>query len=345
MTKTSERKMNSTRRIPGEAVPILIFASVLSIASLGWTTYSLLDLLSAGLIGVTVAATADIIWSAVIWCEYKGIGPKVWVKAIGWIAVAIVGAFISWHGIAKDSAAMAVAGPFLTVGTKAVWELALIALKDPVKEVTAKSEKDIALLNAETDTILKRAEAEIRQEDARSEAGHKRALAEKQRQHELEMADLTNKAEKDKAATAHRADLLAGSLENSQMERVIGLIERLHSNQAETIQGEVVAPPKPSALPQAAKSGTGRMVTVSIGAHDTPLTPAQENRRRLAALYYLFQDDHASQGLALSYSAFAAMIDENKMQVTRSVREFPRDTIGDIETYRSHMRDVLKDAG
>lgn len=337
MFKSKEKKVNETkeRRIPSKAVPLLVFASVLSVASLSWTTYSLLDLLKVGWIGFTVAATADLIWSAVIWCEYKGIGEKWTVKILGWLAVGVVGGFIAWHGASKDSVEMAVAGPFLTIGTKAIWELALIALKDEVKEKKETSAKEIALLNAETDTIMDRAEAEIRKDEAETEAAHRKALAEKKRLHELKMADLLYAAEEKKAVSENRYEILASQMENTTLERILNTVEQ------RTIPGQVLPQPGQdrmlNAAPQAASSRPG-MLTISLGeGHEEPLTEAQEARKRLAALYYLYRDEAAARNQKLTQAAYADMMGTNKVQVSRSCQEFPPESITDFTAYREEM--------
>lgn len=114
--------------------PLLYPAVFLSLASLAWTTWSLVDLLGTGLIGVTVAAGADIIWGSVIIAEARGlrVANKPWiVPAFGWAALLVVAVFLAMHGMQKESLAMAAAGPFLPLGAKAVWVLALADMRDP----------------------------------------------------------------------------------------------------------------------------------------------------------------------------------------------------------------------
>lgn len=117
--------------------PLLIPAAALSVASLAWTTWSLVDLLGAGLIGLTVAAGADVIWGSVIIAEARGLhirttkGQRNIVPAFGWATLLVVAAFLAWHGISDNSWAMAAAGPFLPFGAKAVWVLALADMRDP----------------------------------------------------------------------------------------------------------------------------------------------------------------------------------------------------------------------
>ncbi|MFG2677033.1 hypothetical protein [Streptomyces sp. NPDC048445] len=117
--------------------PLLYPAAFLSIASLAWTTWSLVDLLGTGRIGVTVAVGADVIWGSVILAEARGLRIPVFktarnlVPAFGWATLLVVAVFLAWHGIAKDSLAMAAAGPFLPFGAKTVWALALADMRDP----------------------------------------------------------------------------------------------------------------------------------------------------------------------------------------------------------------------
>lgn len=114
--------------------PLLYPAVLLSLASLAWTTWSLVDLLGTGLIGVTVAAGADIIWGSVIIAEARGlqIGGRAWiVPTFGWATLLIVATFLAMHGLVRESIAMAAAGPFLPFGAKAVWTLALADMRDP----------------------------------------------------------------------------------------------------------------------------------------------------------------------------------------------------------------------
>lgn len=114
--------------------PLVYPAALLSVGSLTWTTWSLVDLLGAEEVGITVAAGADVIWASVIVAEYRGLricGKRWPVHILGWLTLLAVAGFLTWHGIEKESAAMAVAGPFLPLGSKAVWTLALADMRDP----------------------------------------------------------------------------------------------------------------------------------------------------------------------------------------------------------------------
>lgn len=171
-------------RIP---TPLLVPAVALSGASLAWTTWSLVDLLGAGLIGVTVAAGADIIWASVILAEARGLTIRIRgfniVHVIGWAALVLVGALLAWHGIERDSHAMAVAGPFLPLGAKVVWLLALADMRDPAALTDAAK----AVL-ADEERAMAFEEARHRHELRRREMAAERLLADVSVDFEIELA-------------------------------------------------------------------------------------------------------------------------------------------------------------
>jgi hypothetical protein len=151
-------------------------ASVLSLASLVWTTWSLVDLLGAGPAGFTVAAGADVVWGAVIYAEYRGIriAGKRWpVAAFGWAALLAVAVFLVWHGLDSDNTAMAAVGPFLPLGAKVVWVLALADMRDPA----ALTDDDLHVL-AEMERGMAFEEAQHRIEMRRREMNAERQMSE-----------------------------------------------------------------------------------------------------------------------------------------------------------------------
>jgi hypothetical protein len=150
--------------------PLLYPAAFLSLASLAWTTWSLVDLLGTGWIGFTVAAGSDIVWGSVIIAEARGlrIAGRAWlVPALGWITLLIVAAFLAGHGIARESLAMACAGPFLPLGAKVVWALALADMRDP----TALTHDELhRLARMERGMVFEEAEHGIRMRQQRMQA-------------------------------------------------------------------------------------------------------------------------------------------------------------------------------
>lgn len=151
--------------------PLLYPAVFLSLASLAWTTWSLVDLLGTGWIALTAAAGADIVWGAVIIAEARGlrVAGRSWiVPAVGWATLLIVVAFLALHGIEKSSLALAAVGPFLPLGAKVIWVLALADMRDP---------------------------ASLTHDELRSLAEMERRMAFEEQQHRIEMRRRTMHAE------------------------------------------------------------------------------------------------------------------------------------------------------
>ena len=342
--KTNDKTTNAKAR------PLLAVASALSVASLGWTTYSLLDLLKVGAIGLTVAVTADLIWSAVIWCEYKAVGHPLFVKVLGWLAVVVVGGFIAWHGITENNPAMAVAGPFLTLGTKGVWELALMSMKDP----TAPSRKDQAALDNELRAINVAAEKSrvaTRKEISEEEAKVEKQIAKIRANARLKKEELLAQREIAEAKRQLDEELAESGYELVRMDRVI---------QGETVpqaalpaaqQAAIPAPtPAPAPVvppatpvsvpvpppavplnkdPLPASGAKTPQVTVQIS--DSGLTEAQRNLKRLAASWYMAEVAAKTQGVLLSKAEFARQMGVEKQQVSRATSRFPLEQMTDAD--------------
>ena len=145
--------------------PLTKLAAFLSVGSLIWTTWSLFDLLGAGPAGITVAACADAVWGAVIYAEYRGVrlaGRRWPVALFGWAALLAVAVFLVWHGIADNNLPMAFAGPFLPLGAKVIWALALADMRDPAaltdaeKATLAEMERGLVFEEAQHATEMRR---------------------------------------------------------------------------------------------------------------------------------------------------------------------------------------------
>lgn len=323
---------------PSKRKPLVGVASVLSVASLGWTTWSLMDLLGVGPVGLTVALTADLIWSAVIYCEYRKIGGA-WVKTLGWLAVLVVGGFIVYHGLTLDNPAMAAAGPFLTVGTKAVWELALMSLRDPVKDKKAEARQEIDLLSAEAEIIRERAQAQIAKERAEAAAEHERKVSAKKQTHELEMMDSRHEAEKLKLNAENDSAVLYSTLKAMNIEE----IHKLFRVQTQTIAGEIMPPqdepPKGRrrkqqelpAPPDSRKTPEFPEEAKDVYVDVEGLNTAKAELKRLAAVWYMMEAKAKEQGDLLSKAEFARRVGVNKAQVTRATNEFSLKSINKPE--------------
>ena len=180
---------------------LVLLASLLSVGSIVWSTYSLLDLYQPGglimndlseisPIALSAAATADIAWSATLYAEYRGVrlmlnrrgkGKKSvnLVPIIGWIEVLFLVSLLAYHGsqMGGGEAAFAAVLPLLT---RIAWMFALADLKDPY-DLTDEEKAEIA----ETHRASRRKAA---QADATAEE-HEADMTAKRRKHEAEMAD------------------------------------------------------------------------------------------------------------------------------------------------------------
>lgn len=328
--------------------PLMHVAVGLCGLSATWTAYSSWDLLDRHHMAMVAGATYDILWMSLVYADWKNrTQGKKSNAVVGWLMLVPVVVLLTWHGHDAWGVAGAIAGPLLAIGTKVLLHK---AIEDSIDEITikkAQAAKAVALVNTEADIILEQAGAEIRKDRAKSEADHRKTLDEKRRAHELKMADQQYAQEEQKAAQDNRTDLILGSVENAAMEKVITYLERLTNPNPSTIQGETVpqqvaGAPAPQALgaaPQPASVQRPKMVTYKIDQDaQEPLTEAQQAKRRMAALFYLYEDDAAAQGEKLTQTAYALRVGATKLQVSRACSAFPRESIGDIEVYREEMK-------
>lgn len=331
----SSTEKATTTTTPETRSPLYRLAVTLSGVSAVWTAYSSWDLLDRHPMAFVAGATYDILWMSLVYTEWKNrTTGKNSSPFAGWAMLIPVAVLLTWHGYNAWGVAGAIAGPFLAIGTKVLWHKAIEDSIDEIAIRKSKAAKEIDLLNAETDIILEKAEAEIRKEDAESEAEHKRILAEKERAHEIAMADLRYESEEKQAAVENKGELLVSQIESASFQRIFDLLEQ--RNAPQTINGEIVAQPERPALnstPIPASRGRKSIVTAKIPPSQN-LTEAQESRKRLAALYYIAEDEALLRGENLSMAAFADKIGSTRLQVSRSCREFSRQNIGDIEVYR-----------
>ncbi|MEU3220020.1 hypothetical protein [Streptomyces sp. NPDC006971] len=114
--------------------PAIIYgAAALGALSLIWSAYAITDLMHSGAFGLSVAVAGDIGWITVLWAQWRGItilGHAWTATAAGWLIALAVGVLLVMHG-AEKTTAQAIAGPFVVLVGKIVWEFALAAMKDP----------------------------------------------------------------------------------------------------------------------------------------------------------------------------------------------------------------------
>lgn len=144
-------------------------ATALAGLSLIWSGYAITDLMESGPFGLSVAVAGDIGWITVLWAEYRRVGPRWAAPTAGWAIALGVALLLVLHGVSEDSAAQAIAGPFVVLVGKIVWSFALAALRDPAA-LTPEQE-------AEIHEVMRDSEHAARLHDARREQEQRRADA------------------------------------------------------------------------------------------------------------------------------------------------------------------------
>lgn len=229
---------NSTEEAVKKFSLLVLLASILSIGSLIWSTWSFIDLYDiktlsiewlggVSLIALSAAITMDIVWSATTVAEYQGMKlPVSWysdkkkrrrtvnfLPVIGWIEVLFVAALLGYHGSTMEGGAAAFAAA-LPIFTKLTWMLALSGLKDPT-ELTDEEKAQMAAKKRKSRLTRADAEATAEQHEANmilKEREHEATLAEERRkaaiEHEKVQAQIAReKLERDAKFEAEKAEL------------------------------------------------------------------------------------------------------------------------------------------
>lgn len=246
--KATKEKKSSGKARRFFTSPLYLAAGTLSLASLAWTTYSILDLMSIGILGLTVAATADVIWMSIIYADHHAVplwGSRTTTRVVGWITVGIVALLIVFHGLSLngttvnywfaseetvlrggEALALALVGPFLPIGSKIVWSLAINRSRNPralspeeqdkldatarklaMKEATDAQEAEQRRIDRENDLRIQAEKDEKERQD------RERQAAEEQRKHDERIATLNREAEETKAQS--EADLAKAQAEHA----------------------------------------------------------------------------------------------------------------------------------
>lgn len=348
MTKTENvKKMKNVEDDPKRFSLLVFMASILSLGSLAWTTWSLLDFFkvdsliierlgNVSLIGLSAAVTMDIVWSATMYAEYKGAKlPYIHKRgkddertinvlpAVGWIEVLFVAALLGVHGSSVGGGAAAFAA-VLPVFTKLTWILALNDLRDP-SELTedqkleiaeerrearlAKEKSDASAERHEADLEAQRRKNEADLEDAKSAAAKKRIELESD--FELEKAKAEGEANIKMMRNALNARIQIQALQGrNEVE-----LERLDAEQEFRLRAPIgfnVIQGEVS-RPQIT-SGSSPLNETFMG-----LTDAEQRRAELAARYYAA--DHREGGV--TKSAFCKANNINPPRLSEATAAFP----------------------
>lgn len=143
--------------------PITYVAVFFTLVSLGWTGYSVTDLMHAGPWGLLAAVSVDGLWGVVQYLDYKGIGGRT-VRWLGWAALAAACGLLAYHGWTVNPAA-AVAAALPPVVAKAAWIGDIRLRRDPTA-LTPGQEAEINDVIRDSEYIARMKAAEIERDAA-----------------------------------------------------------------------------------------------------------------------------------------------------------------------------------
>jgi hypothetical protein len=143
--------------------PITYVAVFFTLVSLGWTGYSITDLMAAGPWGLLAAVSVDGLWGVVQYLDYKGIGGRT-VRWLGWAALAAACGILAYHGWTINPAA-AVAAALPPAVAKAAW-IGDIRLRCDPTALTPGQEAEINDVIRDSEYIARMKAAEIERDAA-----------------------------------------------------------------------------------------------------------------------------------------------------------------------------------
>lgn len=138
-------------------------AVAFTLVSLGWTGWSITDLVQSGAWGLLAAVSVDGLWGVVQYLSYKGIGGR-FVETIEWVTLGIACALLGWHGWTITHAA-AFAGALPPIVAKVAWTGDIRLRRDPAA-LTVEQEAEINAVIRDSEYISRRRAAEIEREAA-----------------------------------------------------------------------------------------------------------------------------------------------------------------------------------
>lgn len=143
--------------------PLTPIAIAFTLVSLGWTGWSITDLVQSGWWGILAAVSVDGLWGVVQYLSYKGIGGR-FTAVVEWVTLGVACGLLAWHGWTITHAA-AFAGALPPVVAKIAWTGDIRLRRDPAA-LTAEQEAEINSVIRESEYISRRRAAEIEREAA-----------------------------------------------------------------------------------------------------------------------------------------------------------------------------------
>lgn len=297
---TSRKKATPPSKGAGEFI-LTPFGVFLSTCSVVWTTFSAIDLLGIGAIGLTVAISLDVIWVGLTVAAHQEIpmwGSVKTTQGLGWAFLLAVVVVLAWHGVSlngkeifgyyvdeETSKAIAITGPILPIGGKVMWLLVSAARK--------KRQHELANPEGYTDEQIEKLD-DLERISKFQEAESQKQLEAERRKHlqELEKIRMQGEQVLEQEKVDHRVDV-ARYEHTREMRRLSPT-----SWTDKVIPGEIerIAKPTPAALP--AKTTARKEITVDIA----DVTEAQRKNMMLAAEYILLVEKDP----AYSQNSFAS---------------------------------------
>jgi hypothetical protein len=337
---------------------LVLMASILSIGSLAWTTWSMLDLFkvdamvieklgNVSLIGLSAAITMDVFWSATMVAEYRGQKlPFTWsmkkgapwkfnaLPLLGWVEVLFVAGLLGYHGSTVGGGA-AMFAAVLPVFTKFTWMLALNGLKDPFdltddeKAMLAEKKRKSRLTRADADATSEQHDADMIMKNREHEA----ALADERRRAEIEREKVQAKIEREKlerdAKFAAEQAELEGQNELKAMRQRLNAqlqIATLRTQSEITLERLDAEQDMRLRAPLGINVIQGEVSRPQLDSSSSPmnetfmgLTDAEQRRAELAARYYAA--DHREGGV--TKSAFCKANNINPPRLSEATAAFP----------------------
>lgn len=330
---TTKKKKAEEKRTISKLVYV---ACMLSLLSLVWTTYSVVDLLGTGPMGLTVAGSADLIWASVLYAQWNGqthLG-RLKVSTIGNIALLAVAGLLVWHGVEIKNIQVAVAGPILPLGTKLVWLLAITGSIDPSAMTPEMKEK---LAQDERDERFKAQQAAATAARVQREHDEEMQRIERQGERVLKQTDVNFKIDSERERKRY---------ELMQLRRELAQSAPLDTDLDVELDSLMLEPPKPPQGPgglplpemtppnpgvqemqppaqrQSIGAGSGERRVLSMQVGVTDLSEAQAKNKMIAAKWWL-QGQHSG----LTQNQFAANEKISGGQLTKILKKFPEDII------------------
>lgn len=209
---------------------VLAVGGALTGASMAWTAWSVVDMVSAATplpVAIAVATGVELSWLAMVAVEWahaqRGQRVPRALAAAGWATVAVVVAVLTLHGVMAGWALIPLA--VMPLGAKILWHWALVSRAEEARELRQRAaamddglteEQQAELVEARRQAAYIRARAEAEAEMLRAEAEAERLRAEAEHQARLDalrrQAELQMEADQAAAEVARRRCQLQAEL-------------------------------------------------------------------------------------------------------------------------------------